>query len=171
MELREILKLKDLKPVELVTLIRLSEMAHKKPSHNELSQSVGVSKPTIHRTINNLVDMGLVSKSMAFGAKNEYQIKGASKPVTEIKPEPIKPKVITPKPPQPKKEKPSTENHFFPCLDEAADQPKPKPKTKYQYQVEPEEMAPERSGQGFIKPSHTKKRHVRKKRVKPKKKK
>lgn len=128
MELREILKLKDLKLVELVTLIRLSEMAHKKPSHNELSQSVGVSKLTIHRTINNLVDMGLVSKSMVFGDKNEYQIKGQSKPVTEIKPELIKlkeTKVITPKPPQPKKEKPSTENHFFPCLDEAAAQPKP----------------------------------------------
>ena len=167
MELCEILKLKDLKPVELVTLIRLSEMAHKKPSHNELSQSVGVSKLTIHRTINNLVDMGLVSKSMTFGTKNKYQIKGQLRLATEIKPEPIKSKetkALTPKSPKPKREKLSDDDYFFPYLDKAAVQSKP----KYQYQAE---MAPEKSGQGFIQPSHTKKRHVRKKRVKPKKKK
>ena len=62
MELCEILKLKDLKPAELVTLIRINESKSKKVSQEDLAQQVGVSKATMHRTLKSLT-----AKDMVYG--------------------------------------------------------------------------------------------------------
>ena len=103
MELREILKLKDLKPAELVTLIRISESKTKKVSQEDLAQRVGVSKATMHRTLKSLTAKDMVYgfgvngstcrySFMPFEEKEEVEKVVVKEKPIEIKPEtaPIK---------------------------------------------------------------------------------
>lgn len=89
MELREILKLKDLKPAELVTLIRISESKSKKVSQEDLAQQVGVSKATMHRTLKSLAAKDIVYGFGVNGSTCRYSFKPLEVEKMVVKEKPI----------------------------------------------------------------------------------
>lgn len=91
MHLNEILAINNLKPVELVTLVRISENENKKISQTELAKKVGVSRATMQRTILNLLDRELIFSNGQNGSKYSYSFK-----LTESTPPIEKPQAITP---------------------------------------------------------------------------